>query len=232
MKNLIIIVAIISLTCLNKPNGKIYSTPYIPMTLIEDTFTLTNKEWYAFSKSKLKYYYQPIKYTEKELNLLTNILYRESRISDTKNHMIDQYLVMICGIQTITVMKKHKSINDLIKNGTSFTMPKAKYKTKFNDANWVKCREICKNVLECKIPSFVPYVPNGTICYWNDNVDTNIKQKKHLESKYVCVASTIHETHYYCHIDYIEDYELKYLIDNDLQCNPIKKKISNGVLCN
>jgi len=233
MKNTIIIIAILVLVCINKRGNELYSEPRIEIVLPEEEMvTYTNKEWYAFSNSPLKYYYKPIKYTEKELNLFTNILYRESRVSDTKNHIIDQYLVTICGIQTITVMKKHKSITEMIKKGSSFTMPKAKYKTKFNDPNWIKCREICKNVLECKIPSFIPYVPDGTISYWNDNIDTNIRQKKHLESKYICVASTVHDTHYYCHIDYIKDYELEYIIDNNLQCNPIKKKISNGILCN
>ena len=232
MRNILIIIVILILVCINKPNGKLYSEPVILLELPEDTMSYTNKEWYLFSQYKLRYNYKPIKYTEKELTLLTNVLYRESRVSDTKNHMIDQYFVVICGIQTITVLNKHKTITELITKGSSFTMPKAKYKTKFNDDNWVKCREICKNVLECKIPKFVPYLPDGTISYWNDRIDTNVNQKKHLESKYICVASTVHDTHYYCHIDYIKDHELEYIISNNLQCNPIKKKIKNGILCN
>ena len=232
MKNILIIIVILILVCISKPINKLYSEPTALFELPKNIINYTNKEWYAFSQYKLRYNYEPIKYTEKELTLLTNVLYRESRVSDTKNHIIDQYFVVICGIQVITVLKKYKTITNLITKGSSFTMPKAKYKTYFDNKNWVNCREICKNVLECKIPDFVPYLPDGTISYWNDKIDTNVKQKKHLESKYICVASTIHDTHYYCHIDYIKDYELEYITNNNLQCNPIKKKIKNGILCN
>jgi hypothetical protein len=127
MRNILIIIAILVLVCINKRGNELYSEPRIEIVLPEEEMvTYTNKEWYAFSNSPLKYYYKPIKYTEKELNLFTNILYRESRVSDTKNHIIDQYLVTICGIQTITVMKKYKSITEMVIKGSSFTMPKAK----------------------------------------------------------------------------------------------------------
>ena len=99
MRNILIIIVILILVCINKPNGKLYSEPVILLELPEDTMSYTNKEWYLFSQYKLRYNYKPIKYTEKELTLLTNVLYRESRVSDTKNHMIDQYFVVICGIQ-------------------------------------------------------------------------------------------------------------------------------------
>lgn len=189
------------------------------------------KEWFAFLNSDYKYNYEPIPYTEEELNIFANILYRESRASATLNQQVDQYFVAICGIQTIVGLKKHKSIMDLAKNGHSFTWPKFGSQNRFDNKDWVQCRKVCKDVLECKIPSFVPYIPTGTIAYWNARIDTNMKQKAHLEANYICVASTTWDHHYYCHTKYITEGELEYLKDNSLLCNPIKKNISNGKLC-
>lgn len=208
-----------------------------------DTFQIVNnidtvydykfeaKEWFAFINSKYKYQYDPIPYTDEELNIFTNILYRESRASQTLNQEVDQYFVAICGIQTIIGLKKHKSIMDLVKNGHSFTWPAYGSTERYDNKDWVQCRKVCKNVLECKIPTFVPYIPTGTIAYWNARLDTNMKQKAHLEANYICIASTTWDHHYYCHLKYITKEELDYLKDNQLVCNPIKKNISNGALC-
>jgi hypothetical protein len=189
-------------------------------------------EWYAYDKSLFYYDYKPLKYSEQELNLLTNILYRESGIDSTNiDHEINQYFVVICAIYTINSFNKFNSITELINSGTTFTRPLNGHLNKDKVNGWNKCKEICKNVLECKIPSYIPYLPTGTIAYWGSEIDTNEKQKKHLESNYICVASTSLNVHYYCHLKYISNVELNYLIHNDLLCNPIKKNISNGKLC-
>lgn len=188
------------------------------------------KEWFAFDNSNFKYNYDTICYSEEDLNLFADILWRESRAYFTIGQRIDQYLVAICGIQTIIGLKQHKDIHDLIYNGYSFTFPKTNSKRRKSKA-WIECRKVCKNVLECNIPAYVPYVPHGTICYWNSRIDTNLKHKKRLEDTYQCVGSTVWDHHYYCYPKYMTEKERQYLFNNDKLCNPIVKNIENGIYC-
>lgn len=209
----------------NKIDGLSVVINYNKIPLFKEAYAynyvLEPNEWYPYYNSGFIFSYNPVKYTEKELNLFTNILYRESGMSYNLNQQVDQYYVAICGIQAIIAMGKYETITELIKHGSSFTYPQNGFTSYPNDTLWTKCKVVCKNVLERNIPSFVPYIPMGTIAYWNDKIDTNVKQKNHLKDKYIKVATTIWGTDYYCHKDYISEKDLNYLL---LKMNVNSKK--------
>ena len=123
------------------------------------TYEPLKKEFFAFGYKP--YDYTPVKYTERELVLLTNVLYRESTSSKTVNEEIDQYLVVICAINRLYVNNNQPNeshvhtIMDIIYRTKSFTEPKRKFTTSFDNKHWVKCYNITKNVLDAKIPSSI-----------------------------------------------------------------------------
>jgi hypothetical protein len=197
------------------------------------------KEWYAFEGSKFKYNYKPIPYTEKELNLFTNVLYRESGMGFTVNQEVNKYFVAIVGVMRIICENdKFKTISDMIKYSNSFTYPEYGTRMPYDSIKrpneykaWMHCKNVVKNVLEANIPSYVPYIPYGTFCYWSDEIDTNMQQKRYLEERGICIATSVWNSHYYLIEKYAKPEELQYLVDNDLLCNPVPKKIGNGKLC-
>jgi hypothetical protein len=197
------------------------------------------QEWYAFENSNFKYDYKPIPYTEKELNLFTNVLYRESGQGFDRGAEINKYFVVIVGIMRILCENnKYKSVTSMIKNSGSFHYPTNGTKVPFDSTSnpnqykaWVHCKEVVRNVLNATIPSYVPYIPYGTFCYWSDQIDTNVKQKKYLENRGICIATSVWNCHYYVIKAYSRPEELQYLIDNGKTCNPIPKIIGNGMLC-
>lgn len=187
------------------------------------------KEFFAFGYKP--YDYKPVSYTQKELYLLTNILYRESTSSKNVHDEIDQYFVIICAINRLYINNKQRNeshvhtVMDIIYRTKSFTEPKRKFTTSFDNPHWVKCLNITKNVLDAKIPSYIPHIPKGTIAYWNSRIDTNMRQKAHLQQRYVCVASTVKDHHYFAVVDWLSDEEKQLMKTTK---NPVKKNISNG----
>jgi hypothetical protein len=197
-------------------------------------------EWYAFEESDFKYDYKPIPYTEEELNVYTNIIYRETGMGLTTNAEVDKYFVAIVGIMRILCENdRYKTITDMVSRSNSFTYPTYGNKSPFDSISrpleykcWMLCRDVAQNVLNGTIPSYVPYLPYGTFCYWNDKNDTNMKQKYYLETRGMCVATTCWGHSFYVIKGYERKEEIQYLIDNDRTCNPTPKIISNGILCN
>ena len=197
-------------------------------------------EWYAFEGSDFKYDYKPIPYTEEELNVYTNIIYRETGMGLTMNAEVDKYFVGIVGImRTLFENDRYKTITDMISKSNSFTYPAGGNRNPFDSTSrpleyetWMFCNKVVKNVLDATIPSYVPYLPYGTFCYWNDKNDTNMKQRYYLETRGMCVATTCWGHSYYVIKGYERKEEIQYLIDNDRACNPTPKIISNGILCN
>jgi hypothetical protein len=206
----------------------------------EKNDNMLTKQYYAFANSPFEYDYEPIPYTEEELNLFANVLHAESRDKSTLEREIDMYFVAICGIMRILCENhSYKTVTDMVLYSNSFPY-KVKGGTKplFDSIQnpkaykiWADCREVAKNVLERNIPCYVPYLPYGTFCYWNDRIDTNMKQARYLENRGICIATTVWEHHYYIIEGYHKQEELDYLVKNNLICNPIKKRIKNGILC-
>lgn len=192
------------------------------------TYNKQPKEWHLFDNT-WKYDYTPIKYSEEELTLLTNILMKESTSADSINQKIDQYLVMICAIRRLH--GKHAleegiiTVEDIILKCNSFLDGKdnARYKKfkrkdchKYTKKDYIKhfnqCQEVVLNVLNCNIPNYVPYIPQGTFFYWNSRLDTNKKQKRMLMNKCKIVASTIKDHHFYAEIKYIDSIEWSHMV--------------------
>jgi hypothetical protein len=191
-------------------------------------YTKSNKEWSLFDKN-WQYKYDSIRYTNEELILLTNILLKESTSADSINQLIDQYLVVICAIRRLhgkhSLDKRITRIEDIILKCSTFLDGKDnvrykqfkrkdchKHNKKDYQVHYKHCESIVLNVLNCNIPAYVPYVPEGTFFYWNSRIDTNIKQKKLLKSnKCVIVASTIKDHHFYTLKEYMSKEEWEYV---------------------
>ena len=199
-----------------------------PFALSSQEYQKHSKEWYAFD-STWKYEYS-VNYNEKDLLILTNIIFRESGGIPTLNHEIDQYFVGICAIR---VMQHYdiSSVRDLVRTKPTFSNTRGFDKRVLQDnPYWLQCYQVAKNVLDCKIPNHIPYLPKGTFFYWNSRLDTNMEQKRLIESKCVSVASTIVDHHYYAMIDVLDVEERSNIVK--VGCNPIKKNIKNGKICN
>lgn len=216
-------------------------------------FNQDSTEYFAFPRDSFDYTYTPIKYTDYELLLFTNILYRESRDHSTLHTQIDQYFVCIAGIQRILCEPhKYPTVEDMVFRSGSFSYPLHVLTMRFDSTThprqykvWMNCQKVVKNVLERNIPKYVPYLPKGTFCYWNSRIDTNLKQKHYLETRAYSVASTIWNHHYYVIDYYCDEKEKEYLIRNGLTYNPViengreilglkkfAKPIKSGILCN
>lgn len=190
--------------------------------------TDSEQQWFAFD-STWQYNHKKIAFTERELNMFTNILCRESRSCKTREQEIDCYFV------AIVMLRKTQTINCttascMLKAG-GFSYTQAMYdRTAYNEPSWVKCREILKNVFSCRIPSYVPYLPHGTFYYWNSRLDRAWPWRKRLEQRCINVASTVKDHHYFVQPDAMANDEKAYLYERYTNhiVNPINKNIANG----
>ena len=224
----------------NIAGGSIIDNSRFNVIVKEDTskdvvYEPTHKEWYAFDNT-WRYNYEPIEYTEEELALFTNILYRESRSSNNLSKEIDQYLVMICAVRRFHYDRGNKAPircpRDIVTKCHSFTIPDNPHKT-LDNRHWYKCQKIVKNVFHCNIPSYIPYIPHGTFAYWNSRIDTNMRQKQSLQTRHTIVASTVKDHHYFARVEHLLPSEVDYLSAvQKTRPNKISKNISNGVIFN
>lgn len=206
-------------------------------------------EWAAFNH-QWRYKYEPIVFKDSSYKiLLTNILYRESgMLPKNQREEVDQYLVALCAIRWIQAHPEYLENPYIYRAFYIFTVPVNdnrvpnfklnKDGTKASDyvynlrrKSWLKCRAVVENVLECRIPKHIPYVPHGTYCYWNDDLDTDLVHGKRLEKHYANIVTTIRNHHYYADPRDMTKEELEYLVFNK-PCNPLKKRINNGIFCN
>jgi hypothetical protein len=233
-------------TCIIDSIGRIVS--YTDSVTVSDT--IHHKEWFPFANKK--YNYEPIVATEDERNHFANILYRESgNAAVFKGHgfqigkwgdtiplsslEVDQYFVALVGIRTIHATKhpydKCQTLSDMFYNG-QFTPENSI--PHWDNIHWRQCRKVVDNVLACKIPTHIPYLPQGTFCYWNSRIDTNVKQKRYLETQGIHVATTIKDHHYFVIVHYADPEEIGYLL-NYGACSEVTKhgpkQIKNGILC-
>lgn len=192
---------------------------------IEYKRTLHPKEWFAFHDwSWQDHKYEPIPYTQRQLDVMTDMLTIESNYGDSKPHQIDQYFVVLGGVRAIGWRSDVNSLQDLIaKSGLWSEKPTYHRGTWY----WKKNQEIVKNVLNCTLPAWVPYMPTSASYYWNSRLDTNMKQKERLETTCVCFASSIRDHHYFAKWEFLTQEEQAWLLLNP---NPIKKNISNGII--
>lgn len=188
-------------------------------------------EWFAF-KGGWQCDYN-VKYDDSAITVLTNILYKESRSFETENKLIDKYLVIMCAIRK-TELKYGNNVNKFIaalKSGDCNMFGWRDYfYTPKSGKNWDNCKEVVLNILNGNIPDYVPYVPHGTINYWNSDIDTNTAQRLMLEKKYVIFASTVKQHHFFVKESEMRPEEREYL--KSVSClNNVEKNIDNGYYC-
>jgi hypothetical protein len=232
---------------ISKVKGKLpnYSVLYEEPSIERfDSYKKTEKEWSGFTRSIWNYKYGSMKYTERELMALTNVIYRESTSSNTPNKSIDQYLVMITAIRVVQNKKRGKvNIADMLSSGGTFTyiterfytvptfeIEKSSIPIKKRKELWLRCKRVALDVINCSIPEYVPYLPHGTFYYHNSRLDKNIRQRKHIEKTSWCIAASVKDHHYYVQIKYSTPAEIKYIVENKIE-SPIStypRKISTG----
>lgn len=209
---------------------------------LQTEYKMLEKEWFPFRG--VPYDYKPVKYDSTSLIKFVNILYRESGTKPSKYTLedlneamdIDRYLVAITavrGIQSsVESMKKINSLDDLLKSKTFF--PYKKSSKVIDNEQWRDCYKVAVEVLNCRIPDFVPYIPSGTICYWNSRIDTNKKQKRYLENMCIHVGSSVKDHHYFAPDALITAEEKEFLIRNSTcydRQGKGNKRIKAGILC-
>lgn len=207
--------------------------------------TYTQDEWFPFLG--FKYDLDSLNWSERDKILFTNILFRESGSTViSRNHEIDQYFVAISAIRRYTDRKcgvaplvKYSKKFVRFKNQAakithdayyvyrfvgafsmaSYNKPTFKRNVKANQEAWEQCYKVVTNVLNGTIPNFVPYIPHGTFAYLKKEIDTDYNWINAVTKKWVLVATTIKDHHYYADPDCMTDQEKKHLLNNPF--NPI-----------
>jgi len=185
--------------------------------------------------------------------LFTNILFRESTGSNGIEEQIDQYLVAITALRRLdgknynelVVTKaynkskypryskrctrsddKYYYIEKFVGAFSMESYNKPTFGKKINRIAWDKCYIVVNNTLEGDIPSYVPYIPMGTYTYLNSRLDTDESWIRTVTTKYVVVASTIKDHHFYADPSQMNDDEIKQLKRNPN--SPLNKRFSSG----
>jgi len=207
----------------------------------------TEAEWFPYKG--FKYDLKALEWTDRDVILFTNILFRESGSTViSKNHEIDQYFVAISAIRRyvdenldspVVIVRYNKSFtrfkNVAIKTTedsyyvprfvgafsmASYEVPAFKRNKEANMKAWLQCHKVVLNVLKGEIPSHVPYIPHGTFAYLKKSIDTDYAWINAVTKKWCNVATTIKDHHYYANPVHMTAQEREHLQNNPF--NPIK----------
>lgn len=197
-----------------------------------DAHEIHDKEWFALKG--FKYDLDTLNWKQEDIILFANILSRESGSTVRSVHQeIDMYLVAIAArYRFLDKGYEHPVVKERTKSRFvgAYSMEaktKPKFKKPLNEKAWNKCYEIVSNVLSGNIPDFVPYIPNGTHAYLNSRLDTDQAWINACTTKWVVVASTIKDHHYYANPDYFTAEEEAALRKNPF--NPVNTRFKDGL---
>lgn len=177
-------------------------------------------EWYMFPQ---KSYDLPVSsWDAKDIILFTNILFRESgMLKDDRRWLIDKYFVAICAYRTYLEMTNKKIVVGSKFVGTFGMEPytKRKFNHSWDEEAWNVCNEIVKNVLSNNIPSFVPYLPQGTFSYARIEHCTNLRWVRKLQNPdlFTKVAHCVTGHQYFCYLQYNPQMHIDSLYNTPLQ---------------
>lgn len=223
--------------------------------IISNKLKLHKKEWFPFKD--FKYNLDKQNWSKKNRILFTNILFRESGGTVTNIHKeVDQYLVAITAMrryigknytspvvikkynkkfkryksQAIKVTKNYYYVPKFVGAYSMASSKKPVFKggTKvINEKAWQQCYKVVNNVLKGNIPDFVPYVPHGTYAYLNSRIDTDMNWINSVTKKWVVVASTVKDHHYYANPEEMTKKEIEHLKKGPI--NPINIRFKDGL---
>jgi hypothetical protein len=223
--------------------------------IISNKLKLHKKEWFPFKDFKYKLNKQ--KWSQSNKVLFTNILFRESGGTVTSKHKeIDQYLVAITAMrryigknytspviikkynknfkryksQAVKITKKYYHVPKFVGAYSMASLKKPVFKggTKvINEKAWQQCYKVVNDVLEGTIPDFVPYVPHGTYAYLNSRIDTDMDWINSVTKKWVVVASTVKDHHYYADPEEMTKEEIEHLKKGPI--NPKNTRFEDGL---